>query len=653
MAEDNDEKIENLRQLLQDLQEDDYEAVVKLTTDLLKDCDESLKTPLKEIQSRSYLHLEDWDAAAKSKEDSIKAYALYKKGELETVKNLESTDTVVRLLKAQACYNLHETTAARNIYNELIEESKASEDQDDLQDLQTNLVASCLSQATPFVGIEVPTLTDPTSYDLTLNVVTASSLSLKKPMWSLVEKAYQLGLDLEAEDDEQQEKELVPLQLNRQWSRSLWNGSIPTADDDMPLTSAQESIRQVHDALRTGKKYPEECPEKFTPLQQRLWHYNKAIWQLEKGLYKDAITTCDALWSTIHGSPKKKRGPMTVYNDDMGMLFWNVRIHVLKAYCLKNSDSSVADCGLDEVQVKIGELSESPARDHLSCYLTVHRSHLSDPKRPLEDVLTKDLPESIRHLPAVQASLANYYQQLGETSKAQDCMKATGDPQALAKFAMSVGDYEEAARLYGDAVKAAPDDQTLPACWVKALSNVEPDKAISEWDKIKGETDVTVDQAELKALGAELETRELPRSLGRKTATTPAFVTNTSLQEASDTTNKDKNKEKVLRRRARKREEYLATLEAKGLYRKDKPVAPDPERWIPKYDRAYNARRKRKNQRSAQGGTGSARDTARLDVVARQAAQASGELTSIFGPSTAHIQVTSSGTTRKKSGKKK
>jgi hypothetical protein len=97
--------------------------------------------------------------------------------------------------------------------------------------------------------------------------------------------------------------------------------------------------------------------------------------------------------------------------------------------------------------------------------------------------------------------------------------------------------------------------------------------------------------------------------------------------------------EKIMRRRERKREAYLKKLEAKGQYNPDRPIKPNPERWIPKHERSRSRGKGRTgNNRSAQGG-GSQLDALRLDAAARRA----GQVPASSGPSTANIKVSSSG----------
>jgi len=137
------------------------------------------------------------------------------------------------------------------------------------------------------------------------------------------------------------------------------------------------------------------------------------------------------------------------------------------------------------------------------------------------------------------------------------------------------------------------------------------------------------------------------------------------MQNKNSERSKKKNREAILRKRAKQREAYLAKLQSEGHYDPNKtPLSkPDPERWIPKNQRSYNRRGRgrggkhnnRSNMGGAQGGgagAGMEKDAARLDVAARVAAAKAGggDGGGSSKPSTANIKVSSSGATRKGKG---
>lgn len=98
------------------------------------------------------------------------------------------------------------------------------------------------------------------------------------------------------------------------------------------------------------------------------------------------------------------------------------------------------------------------------------------------------------------------------------------------------------------------------------------------------------------------------------------LVVNTDVEREE---RKKKNRERTMKNRAKKRAAYLAALEVKGKYDPNRPVKPDPERWLPKNQRSYNkkGRKNRNNFSGAQGaGGGAQKDAAKLDAAARAAA---------------------------------
>lgn len=117
---------------------------------------------------------------------------------------------------------------------------------------------------------------------------------------------------------------------------------------------------------------------------------------------------------------------------------------------------------------------------------------------------------------------------------------------------------------------------------------------------------------------------------------------------------KKKNKDSVLRYRAKKRETYLAKLTEEGKYNPEKPTQPDPERWIPKKQRSHY--RRRKNRKFGAGtshqGVAAGMEDKKLDARARAAGEP-GYTNANVGPSTAHMSVSSGAGNFKKRGKKR
>ena len=83
----------------------------------------------------------------------------------------------------------------------------------------------------------------------------------------------------------------------------------------------------------------------------------------------------------------------------------------------------------------------------------------------------------------------------------------------------------------------------------------------------------------------------------------------------------ERRRQRVLAKRAKRRDAYLQKLQSLGKFDPKRPSKPDPERWLPVKQRSY-ARRGRKRNKfvGAQGsGDGAMKDAAKLDVAKRVA----------------------------------
>lgn len=453
-----------------------------------------------------------------------------------------------------------------------------------------------------------------------------------------------------------------------------------------PISTAWQTVRQINRALALPD--PEEAlvaltaaetggrvsSSSLTGLQQRIYWYNQAVLQLEASQCDTCRRTCQTYFGL--SSAKNGRKNKTVdgravaeYATPEDRIFWEGRITVLLAHCeaREKTDSQTEGSSsllLDAVVDQCRALNPSSARDHILTYVLLHRANLqsissssstAESNKFKEENLKQleDLPEQLASKPAVVATKASIYQSLGQEEKAKELLLTTAkSTMALADFAMSQGNYKEATLRYEKEVANTRDDLTAVARWVRALSFTDPKKAIEIWqDRAANVCETDVDNEEN---GAELEARELPRlTVSSQKGTGEAGLSAVKPK---------KSREAILRRRARQRDAYLTEQEKKGIY---KPGSlPDPERWVPKYERA-NARRRRKNRGGGgagghsslahQGGV-SEKDAAKLDVVARQAARAAiGDVVDPSNRSTAHMTVSggASNTRKGKSSKRK
>jgi tetratricopeptide (TPR) repeat protein len=458
-------------------------------------------------------------------------------------------------------------------------------------------------------------------------------------------------------------------------------------NQSLGLSSPQEALLALDKAISASNKNASTAVQLLTPLQRRIWFYNRAVLQLYAAKYEDCRATClayfpptTAIANTKNGKKKKtEEDNLLAFGNLQDRLFWQCRASVLLAHCASKSGITTTDSWaaiLDSSLEAIRSAPPSPVRDHCLTYTLLHQAQLlqsteassttsSDCDSKIK--LLESLPESVAHKPAVLATKAALYQLSGQHALATQLLSqnVTENDLALADFAMSQGNHDEAAALYEKLVQRNANDVAAKARWVRALSFSNPEKAMQVWSAMA--PDLVVEEepdgdGSESVNGAALEARELrltSATIFRKPGDT------TTNQLLSQTATK-KSHEAVLRRRARQRQVYLAQLEQKG---QTLSTTPDPERWIPKYERSNARRRRTRHPPRAGGASGGAgthhqgggvseKEAAKLDIVARQAARADTTAQSLADPnssssssrSTAHL---TAGATRKAKGSKR
>jgi hypothetical protein len=442
-------------------------------------------------------------------------------------------------------------------------------------------------------------------------------------------------------------------------------------------TTAHDDSKTAANALRLVPAT--ENLTNLTPLQMRLVTYNRALLQYRAHQYSDCRSSCQVLLDSTSGKNSKKKRPTTNAADNASAgvaasgcmiaqptldaadaAWWESRIVVLQALCHRaEAAAAVSEKGgekngagtngqkdkdknenlLQAALDRISKLPTSAVRDRALVYLQLHQAALLEQKQTttIHDTiaLLRSLPESVQKRRAVVATLASLHQQLGQPDQVQQLLEEMGDDSAYADFLMGQQQYQQAADLYHKAAVVSSDLDggkspgylTAQARYIQALSFVNPQKAQELWLQMR--PNVNLDSSN-EISGADLEMRELPRLKSSHAAvikdsaaiTAAAALSKTSLTTADG--KPKKSRDAVMRQRARKREAYLAQLDKKGLRHVPNP---DPERWLPKYERSYNRRRRNRNQqqqqqqhKGAQGGI-SEKDAAKLDVAARQAAR--------------------------------
>jgi len=189
-----------------------------------------------------------------------------------------------------------------------------------------------------------------------------------------------------------------------------------------------------------------------------------------------------------------------------------------------------------------------------------------------------------------------------------------------------------------------PEDEEAEELDILDLENKVPHRARRRVVKKSVEAD-TKDEAN------DSEPVEAPEEIQESTARPRGAVVDGKKRRAA------KRPERIMLRRTKLREQYLQKLAAEGKIHADRPPKPDPERWLPRKQRSYNKRGKRRNQfLGAQGsGDGAQKDAAKLDVAARVAERREKGIESAKeAKSSAQATVSSSsGRRTKKRGKRK
>ena len=471
--------------------------------------------------------------------------------------------------------------------------------------------------------------------------------------------------EVEGWTEEKVSKEVATAEWNMEWSRLLWQGgttpssSVPSSKNSAMATRMVALANQALNTTKSSKAsdavrlLPKPSDKMFVPLQNNLLWYNRAVLLYRADQIEECQKTCEEwahciqVTSSSKNNKKKKTQQLPEQTSQNGAtkirilmspdesMFWSSRITVLECLCLARKGQTEAALRRIDTQLEVLAQSSSSSsaagceadsgddiNGHLILYLQTHRALfenseiLSSEEKMIH--LLQALPESMQKEKAVVATMASLYHKQGKEDKANIVLKESGNEEALADFLLTQGRYQEVVDLCKDR-----NDSLARARYIQALSYVDPERAHLEWTSLEPELVLTQDDASV-ANGAELELKELPRLKSQKSRTA-ASGSSAGLAEATSAsgtkhTNK-KSHEAVLRRRARKREEYLAELEEKKSPLRTQ--MPDPERWLPKYERSYNRRRRnRQNQqqhKGAQGGV-SEKDAAKLDVAARQQA---------------------------------
>jgi tetratricopeptide (TPR) repeat protein len=484
---------------------------------------------------------------------------------------------------------------------------------------------------------------------------------------------------------------------------------VPTGTNFDAL-SVPQSVAKCNQALldETLTKLPSQPHTKWNRLQCQIYWYNRAILQLQAQQFIECRESCQSLRKatytdmamtkiTSNNKKKKNKGSGGVGGGVSGGggggttattptspsssssssssnpldLWWEARIDVVLAYVLlAQSKPNDASAKLDNRLETLKRAKSCFTIDHAMAHVMLHR-HVVEQRGSSTNIKSKatsssqshlwkvlqSLPESIKACPAVQLTMDDLQSRVGNVSESRTPPKTIWEQ---ADILYGQGRYEAACNMYKDAlsddnnnnnnnkdVETMMDSQLR---YVQALAMTgQAEASQSLWKSLQsGLDDENITLPSSLPDGHVLEQKALPRTGSAGSTLHRNLIANGVIAEVKDPQADKRSRDKILRYRARKRDIYLKKLESKGLYNPDRPVDPNPERWIPKHERSRARSKGRNNNavnRSAQGG-GSLSDTQRLDAAARR----TGKVQALTGPSSANIQVSTDG---KKGGRRK
>jgi len=322
------------------------------------------------------------------------------------------------------------------------------------------------------------------------------------------------------------------------------------------------------------------------------------------------------------------------------------------AIALKARKMDSYQAHIEEALEKVKGTPREVAVVFFKAQVQIHRKDFAGALATLESIQDPN----VVHSPGLIGAKAALYIELGQGRQASNVLEdvvgridelaISGAEKAtlvlgVAKYRLCRGLHQEAASALEALLTSSVGADLDPDARLNALASL-----------VKAYSWVDLDQAEMKAGmlpplpevdedicdANQLEIAEVPRMRHLIAAGAIPQIDR-----------KRKNLRKILKKRAKKRIAYLERLQAEGKYDPNRNIKPDPERWIPRKQRSFGRRGRRRNKFvGAQGaGDGGKKDAAKLDAFAR--AQAKKEREEQEEPK---VQIPS-GVGRKKGGRRR
>ncbi|RHZ10280.1 hypothetical protein DYB31_004418, partial [Aphanomyces astaci] len=479
-------------------------------------------------------------------------------------------------LEAQSHYRLNNFNDSIRIYESLLSNAHAS---DDTVELKTNLIAAYVAAGR---GAELQTRA--------LEVLCQDSLAAEGYSAAEIEQEAAVIRVQEAYVAQLTGREEHALDIYRRVSKSNVDAGLVAVAHNNIATIQQRSSKDTFDSLKRLRSVSKETlRDKCSSSQHETILANLALVLALMHKPDEASAAVDAL---------AQQFPHSAFLPPL-------QLH------LSASDDDGVVSGLADSLKGTTTASGLLTLAHLHCRLG----------RPAKagDAL-RQIP-AIQHTPGTVATLVALYDAALDAKTAaavvdeavrQSAKSAEVLLEGVGLAKLSQGAYAAAAAAFcrlldggGHDVEAHTRVRVL-AYAVVALSYVDPTAAAARAATLPSvqSSDVSVDEL----------VRRAPKPRGATVVVVPAL--------AKEKKKKGENRERVLRKRAKRKAQFIASLKAKADYN---PliglVNPDPERWIPRKQRSRRGRKNRKFVGAQGAGMGTAKDAAKLDAAARAAAK--------------------------------
>lgn len=578
----------------------DYQKALDITNKILKDAPKDKEATQVKVICLVQLGkfnegLSAIEASGSAAEYAFEqAYCLYKtRQHSEALKILKSIPDPLPVralhLLAQVHYRLENWEDAIKIFQELVQKVSSTE-------VKTNLNAALASAGKGVVGLKLVAENKALlqeSHEYAYNAACLaladgdhqSALQYLQQSIDTCKATY--GADEYTEEEIEDELAIVRTQLGfvkqklkqENEAQELYNQVLKSKPSDQAVVAVASNnvvTLQKDQSFDSEKKLKhtisEEAEQKLSEWQKKIAAFNRCLLQLKLKKTKEFKEMVQTLQEK--------------YPDSSHPVLLSA------SALIREKKNSEAQALLEEYA------SKHPTQDNLLVQLSLAQLRLIS-GNVTEAITALESIEQLKHKPALVAGLVTLHEQRGNITAASAVFDAALQywdnrrtsvkdarsasvylllAREAANFKLKYKLYREAAATYERVVKQFPDDQELLANYIVALSYSDPVEAEKNLSKIplKGLASIDAESLEnlpiYKAASATAASATLPEG-----TPAPAVV------------RKGRNSEKKKAKKKNKKKKKLGKTY-------DPNAKPDPERWLPKHERSYYKRRKRRNE---------------------------------------------------------